>query len=216
VNPRQSPVNIQTAANGPMTEDTRPTVVIVDDEPGIRTLYERYLSEEYDVRTAATGEAALEAIDESVRVLVLDRRLPDVHGDEVLARITDQGLDLRVVVVTAVEPDFDIIEMPFDDYVVKPVDGDRLRESVGHVVARAEYSDLLEQFYRTANKMAALQAAKPEEELADSEEYRRLRTRANELRDEVTDTLLDIDDYARAFHEVDQLPALSEQPDEPE
>jgi len=193
-----------------MTDDTNPTVLVVDDEAGIRTLYERYLSPGYDVRTAATGQAALDAIDNGVDAVVLDRRMPDVHGDEVLDRITDRGLRVRVVMVTAVEPDFDIIEMPFDDYVVKPVEEERLVESVEQVLARAQYSDLLDEFYRTANKVAALQSAKPGEELAASDEFDRLTTRAAELREEVTETLGKIDDYASAFHEVERLPTLSE------
>ncbi|MFB6105679.1 MAG: response regulator, partial [Halobacteriaceae archaeon] len=67
-------------------EGARPTVVVVDDEEGIAEAYSYWLSDEYDVRTAQSGAGALETIDEDVDVVLLDRRMPDRSGDEVLDR----------------------------------------------------------------------------------------------------------------------------------
>ncbi len=44
-----------------------------------------------------------------------------MSGDEVLDTIAERGIDPAVVMVTAVDPDFDIVEMPFDEYLTKPV-----------------------------------------------------------------------------------------------
>ena len=102
--------------------DAQATVLVVDDNRAVADTYAAFLDGEYAVRTAYGGEAALEALDASVDVMLLDRRMPDRSGDEVLAETNSRALDPRVVMLTAVDPDFDIVDMPFDAYVVKPVD----------------------------------------------------------------------------------------------
>jgi len=59
-------------------------------------------------------------IDETVDVVLLDRMMPGMSGQEVLAAIRERGLDCRVAMVTAVDADFDVIEMGFDEYLGKP------------------------------------------------------------------------------------------------
>ena len=104
-----------------MTRDPDATVLAVDDEPDLAELYRVYLDPAYDVRIATGGEEALDAMDETVDVVLLDRRMPDMSGHEVLDAIRGEGYDARVAMLTAVEPDVDIVEMPFDDYKTKPV-----------------------------------------------------------------------------------------------
>ena len=67
-----------------MNDAEEATVMLVDDEPTLVDLYETFLSGEYDVRTATGGTEALEVMDESVDVALLDRRMPELSGDEVL------------------------------------------------------------------------------------------------------------------------------------
>ena len=63
--------------------------------------------------------------------------VPVVSGNEVLAETEERGLPCRVAMVTAVDPDFDIIDMGCDDYLVKPIARadlldvvDRLKEEI--------------------------------------------------------------------------------------
>jgi DNA-binding response OmpR family regulator len=190
-----------------MPEADSPTVLAVDDEEDVVALYERFLGNDYDVRVAMTGREALDSVDDEVDVVMLDRRLPDVDGEVVLERIRERDLDCRVAVVTAVDPDFDIIEMEFDDYLVKPVREREVRETVAHLLARLRYSDLLTEYYRVASKVAALKAAKTDEQLQAHDEFVDLDGRAAQLRDEVTSTLEELDDYETAFSEVVELGA---------
>ena len=97
----------------------RPVVVVVDDEPDLAELYTAWLGDSYDVRTAYGGEEAVELINADADVALVDRLMPEKSGDEVLSTVREQGYDCRVAMVTAVEPDFDIIEMGFDAYLVK-------------------------------------------------------------------------------------------------
>ncbi len=100
---------------------TKATVLLVDDEPNLVRLYAEWVKGSYDVRTATSGAEALELIDD-VEAALLDRRMPGMSGDELLDEIRDRGYDCPIAMVTAVDPDRDVVELPFDKYVTKPVE----------------------------------------------------------------------------------------------
>ncbi|MCW8171886.1 response regulator [Natrialba swarupiae] len=52
------------------------TIVVADDEPLYADAHSRMLADRYDVKTVYSGAAALEAVDDSVDVLLVDRRMP--------------------------------------------------------------------------------------------------------------------------------------------
>ena len=79
------------------------TVLVVDDESVVRESFSLYLeSEGYAVRTASDGEEGLAAVDDDVDIVLLDRRMPDRSGDEVLAEIRARNVDCQIALVTAV------------------------------------------------------------------------------------------------------------------
>ncbi|OYR68853.1 DNA-binding protein, partial [Halorubrum sp. E3] len=82
--------------------ETKHTVLAVDDEPDLAELYRVYLDTAYEVRIATGGEEALSMMDDSVEVVLLDRRMPDMSGHEVLEAIRGEGYDARVAMLTAV------------------------------------------------------------------------------------------------------------------
>ena len=168
-----------------MSDTGTATILLVDDEPNLVDLYETFLSGEYDIRTATGGEEALEVVDESVDVVLLDRRMPGVTGDEVLEEIRARSLNVRTAMLTAVEPDTDIIDMPFDDYRVKPVDRSDLIATVELLLERATYDAQSQEFFSLASKKAALEIADRD----DTDEYRRLTEELGERRDDIDETL---------------------------
>lgn len=183
-----------------------PVVLIVEDEPDVAGTYEIWLEEAYEVRLAADGDEGLGRLDDSVDVVLLDRRMPGLSGDELLEQIREQGLDCRVAMVTAVDPDFEILEMGFDTYLSKPVDADRLTETVEALLARSEYDSLLREYYALVEKRAALEATKEDATLAESEEYRRLTAEVEELRDRLSETIggiADDEEFIAAIRGVD-------------
>ncbi|MFC4553269.1 response regulator, partial [Halorussus sp. GCM10023401] len=111
-----------------MDESDAPTVLVIEDEPDLGRLYELWLEDDYDVKHVETGEQALSALDDSVDVVLLDRRLPGMSGRAVLEEIRERDVDCRVAMVTAVDPSFDVVEMGFDTYVTKPPDREQLRD----------------------------------------------------------------------------------------
>jgi len=177
-----------------MSESDPPVVLIVEDEPDVAETYRLWLVEDYEVRTAENGDEGLDLLDEAVDVVLLDRMMPGLSGDEVLDRIRDEDLDCRIAMVTAVEPDFDILELGFDAYLSKPIKSDQLRETVRNLLERSEYDTLLQEYYAKVEKQATLEASKTRAELSDSEEYRRLTDNIDELRTELSDTLGGIED----------------------
>jgi DNA-binding response OmpR family regulator len=172
-----------------MSDADRPVVLIVEDEPDVAETYRLWLDADYDVRMAHSGDEGLDELDGSVDVVLLDRMMPGLSGDEVLERIRDRGLDCRVAMVTAVEPDFDILEMGFDAYLCKPIKSDQLHETVENLLGRSEYDDLLQEYYALVEKQATLEAAKSNAELTESEEYVAVQERIAELQGDLSETL---------------------------
>jgi len=140
--------------------DDPPLVLVVEDERDLSELYRTWLAKSYRVRTAHDGRTALDELGEDVDIVLLDRRMPDLSGDEVLDRIRERGLDCRVAMVTAVEPDVDIVEMAFDDYLVKPVTEEELLGTTENLRIRDEYDDGVKQLFSLASKKALLEARK--------------------------------------------------------
>ena len=187
-----------------------PLVLVVEDEPDLADLYAAWLGDEYRVRTAYGGREALDQLDEAdneVDAILLDRRMPGLSGDEVLTAVRERGIDCRVAMVTAVEPDFDILEMGFDDYLVKPVTSDTLRETVEGLLRRGEYDSEVQELFSLTSKKAMLESEKSATDLADNDEYQRLTERIDELRDRADESrdavASDDEDYEKLFQDFD-------------
>ena len=188
-----------------MSDSDQPTVLVVEDERALIELYIRWLDDEYDVRTAEGGEEALEKFDGDVDVALLDRLMPGMSGDEVLETIRERDTDCKVTMVTAVEPDFDVITMGFDDYLTKPVEQETLLETIDRLLSRTEYVDLEQELYALVSKQAALEASKSVEELEKSEEFADLEERIAEVRDRLDETLAGMqdDEFVAMVRELD-------------
>jgi DNA-binding response OmpR family regulator len=171
-----------------MTDTEDATVLIVDDEPELATLYRTFLERTYSVETATSGEDTLEQVDEHVDVVVLDRRMPEMSGDEVLARLTEYGLDVQIAMLTAVEPERDIVDLPFDEYKTKPITRDELLALVEVLLERAKYDEQSQEFFSLAVKKATLEAVNEH----GSQEYEDVTGRLNEIREDIDMTLEEV------------------------
>lgn len=180
-------------------------VLVVDDEARLADLFAVWLEPEWSVETAYNGEEALEKLTDSIEIVLLDRRMPGLSGDQVLEEIRSAGHDCRVVMVTAVDPDFDIIEMGFDDYIVKPISKDELLGIVETVSTRSKYESNIQKYYSLVSKKSLLEAEKSESELSTNPEYQQLCDTVDQLREEVDETVSDMashDDFVGAFQDL--------------
>jgi DNA-binding response OmpR family regulator len=177
-----------------MSDVDPPVVLIVEDEPDVAETYKLWLQDDYEVRMAKNGDEGLEMLDASVDVVLLDRMMPGLSGDEVLERIGERALGCRVAMVTAVEPDFDILEMGFDAYLSKPIRSQQLHDTVSNLLERSEYDSMLQEYYALVEKQATLEATKSSAELAESDEYDALTEDIAEMRDGLSETLGGIED----------------------
>lgn len=169
-------------------ETTTPTVLVVDDDPRLAKMHGDWLdSAGYDVKRAHDGREALRELTEDVAVVLLDRRMPGLSGDEVLSRIEGLDQECAVVMLTAVEPDFDVVDMGFDDYVVKPGFKDELVDVVEDVLQRAGLDDPVREYIALATKRRLLEAQTTAEEREASDDYQRLTERLAELETQLGD-----------------------------
>ena len=188
-----------------MTNAGDGTVLIADDEPEIVELYEFWLGSEYDVETATSGDEALELIDDAVGVVLLDRNMPERSGDDVLEEIRRLKLPCRVSMVTAIEPSFDVIGMPFDDYLVKPIFRKELTETVVNLLTLSGFDETIQEYFALVSKMATLKSSLPSTSLESNDEYVRLKERVRSIRktagrefDEVSQT----EDFESTFRRL--------------
>ncbi|GAG09153.1 unnamed protein product, partial [marine sediment metagenome] len=106
-------------------------VLIVEDEKLIRwSLHQKFEARGYQVTDAETGQEGLEALDADIYDLImLDYKLPDMTGLDVLRKLRETDSDVVVIMMTAfssIESAVDAIKLGAYDYVAKPFDMDQL------------------------------------------------------------------------------------------
>lgn len=158
----------------------RPAVAIVDDDAQVRQVFTAALQDDYRVLEADSGEAALELVDD-VDVVLLDRKMSGLSGREVLDRLRAAGIDVPVAMLTVVQPDFDILGMGFDDYVLKPIEMATLREVVERLLLVKESDEAIREYFAQASMIASLRSAKDSDRLAADERFVRAERRLEEL-----------------------------------
>ena len=122
-------------------------VLVVDDDPGIVRLMERFLKREgYEVITATNGVQALKkASSEKLNLIVLDLMLPGVDGFEVCHRLREEPntADVPIIVLSGKGEDKDKEEaskVGADSYLIKSGDPTELYTHVRDLLARKTVS----------------------------------------------------------------------------
>jgi two-component system, NtrC family, response regulator PilR len=124
-----------------MTNASHFSILVVDDEPDLRTLYElTLLREGYDIETAGTvQDALLHLKDRIYSAVITDMRLPDGTGLDVLRWIEDAGRREKTIVITAygsAENAVEALKAGAYDYLTKPVDLKQFRAAVASALER--------------------------------------------------------------------------------
>lgn len=178
------------------------SVLIVEDQKELLEIYEGYLRDEFDVQTTDSGAEALDLVNE-YDVLLLDRRMPEMDGDQVLETLRQRGDDVPVAMVTAVEPDVEIAEMPFDEYLTKPVDRTALVDTVKVLANRRRFEETSREFFRLAAKRASLDG---DGGPWTDEENTALLDRMDDIRTTLHGTVQELDDARGLATSIDPAP----------
>ena len=125
-------------ANAPA--NPRRTILLVDDEPEVLRLFKRILSAESALILAAqSGAEALEIARQTpLDLVILDVKLPDVSGTEVLRRIRKIDAGVPVIMVTSygsVETVRTSMKLGAFDYLTKPFDNQEIRRVAREALA---------------------------------------------------------------------------------
>jgi two-component system response regulator AtoC len=113
-------------------------ILVVDDDSLQREMLTGFLEKQgYSVIAAADGSEALRKFAETpVQLVLLDHRMPDINGDEVLARIKEINPFIRAIMITAygeISTAVTVMQLGADDFLEKPVDLTQLVEKIRHI-----------------------------------------------------------------------------------
>lgn len=121
----------------------RARLLVVDDDPVLRRLAVALFGDEYDLATVATGAEAYEsAVRERPDVILLDLRLPDGPGTDVVQRLRGDPRTARVPIIMLTghgdeAGEVEALQIGVDDYVRKPFDDAVLRTRIEVAIRRA-------------------------------------------------------------------------------
>jgi two-component system nitrogen regulation response regulator NtrX len=145
----------------------KPTILIVDDEPGVRTALTGVLRDEgYTVESVSSGEACLDRVTRgAVDLIVLDVWLPGMDGLATLARLRERQVDAQVVLISGhgnIESAVRAIKMGAFDFVEKPLSLEKtvlvVRNALRQRRLEAENQALRAQVDRTQTMVGESQA----------------------------------------------------------
>jgi DNA-binding response OmpR family regulator len=136
-----------------MSEPARkPRVLIADDNPQGVELLEAYLAEcDYDVETAADGEATLQKVKSwKPDLILLDIMMPRLSGFEVCKRLRADSVtrDIAVLMITALDQPSDrerAVDVGTDDFLTKPINKTELMVRVRSALRSRQYKERLDQ-----------------------------------------------------------------------
>jgi DNA-binding NtrC family response regulator len=111
--------------------DKNARILVIDDDVNIRKSLEAILSAEgYNVDLAKNGKEAIKKSESTVyNVALIDIRLPDMDGVELLTRVKDNVPKMRKIIITgypSVQNAIEAVNRKADAYLVKPVDVKKL------------------------------------------------------------------------------------------
>lgn len=119
-------------------EETKDTILIVDDEMSIRESFNLILRDHYNVILVASGEAALKkSVDQKISLVYLDIRMPGMDGLETLKHLKSIDKNIEVIMVTAVnevQKAVEAIKRGARDYIVKPFDVHKILNMTGEIL----------------------------------------------------------------------------------
>ena len=125
-----------------LPEVNRLRVLIIDDEPSVCEFIQELLTPDgCEVVALNDPKEGLEKLkaQEKFHILILDLRMPGIHGIELLGQIRKFNKDIAAIILTAhpsLESATDAINLDVSAYMQKPFSGDEMRETIARVARK--------------------------------------------------------------------------------
>ena len=150
----------------------RDYILIIEDTLSLSAIYEECLKGQgYNTKCVHTGQDALDVLsNETPAAVLLDLKLPDMRGLDILKKMRADGMECAVIVITgeaSLNTAGDAMKMGADDFVAKPVDPERLLISLGNALEKSKLKKIVSDlqvnergnFYGFIGKSPEMQAA---------------------------------------------------------
>ncbi|ERH00640.1 MAG: response regulator containing CheY-like receiver, AAA-type ATPase, and DNA-binding domain protein [Halonotius sp. J07HN6] len=183
------PLVVYTSKMSVQSQNDEPTVVIVDDEERVAKCYKLFINDRYEAHIATGGQEALDTLTREVEVILLDRRMPEMHGHEVLDHIHAEGYDCRVIIISALDPDMEVLDYQFSKYLKKPIVKEQLLDTIEQVRMLDRYESLLTEYYQAVEKYSIMQSEFTSATLENNAQFQELEEDISHLRAEIDETL---------------------------
>jgi CheY-like chemotaxis protein len=217
----------------------RGNVLIVDDEEIISDIFADWLEDAgHSVTVTYEARDGLLELDESIDVVVLDRGMAVISGDEfleiirsddideldpeavaadsldqefetkdirdlsqrtarkldeeTLRHVQETDIDCQVCIVSAVDPDFDLLEMEFDNYITKGAREEEVVEAVELLLALDELDDPLGEYWTKGRKRAVIKRELSRRKLNNHDGFQQLEVDIENLEAEHDDLLSNV------------------------
>ena len=123
-------------------------VLLVEDEKSLATLYGQYLkNESLEITHASTGREAIAYLEHNEPdAILLDIRLPDMMGTDILEEVNNRGLDTAVIMITAhgsINTAVETMRGGAYDFLVKPFNRERLLQTLNSALNRKKLASLV-------------------------------------------------------------------------
>ena len=121
-----------------MSKNHKPTILVCDDEEGIRESFKLILDDDYHLRFAHNGLEALELLKSfTPDLMLLDIKMPKMHGMEILKQVKQLKPKLPVIIVTgyqSVEMAQEALKHGAADYIPKPFETKEILSAVNNAL----------------------------------------------------------------------------------
>lgn len=173
-----------------MKNSDQSTVLVVDDEQRVAECYKIFVEQQHNAEVAIGGREAVEKLDENYDIVLLDRRMPDLHGSEVIDYINEEDHACRVIIISAIDPDMEILKNEFVKYIKKPVEQDELLQAIQETIVFDESGQSHIEYLKLIEKAHIMQSEFTKVKLEDNHYYNKIIDSINSMREQFNDNVI--------------------------